>query len=70
MEQKQQTSNDPSCHSCHYSTAVRYDLKAGGKTDWMLYCTYWKGHLYGSCFAFMYEPGTDVQELPKGMKVA
>ncbi len=58
------------CHSCHYSKAVQYDLAKGGKTDWMLYCAYWQGHLYAACAAFVYEPGTDVKELTATKKVA
>jgi len=61
---------DKTCHSCHYSKAVQYDLAKGGKTGWMLYCTYWQGHLYAACPAFVYEPGTDVKELTAAKKVA
>ena len=52
----------PTCGACHHSKAVQYDLQKGGKTDWLLYCTFWEGHLYAACSQFVYEPGTDVTQ--------
>jgi hypothetical protein len=53
----------PDCRACHYSIAKELQNKQGQRT-YALYCRLFEGYLYAPCPEFVYEPGTDLSEMP------